>query len=180
MKSYRSIRFLTCVFVIFERLTCKTPTSDSRDLFPVSKTHEKYASVRLLIRDPLAAPRAARRARKLLRSVARNFSVAKCVSGSRIRKRTDAHFSCVLLTGNVSRESEVGFLQVKRPKITKTHVRNCIYRCDIMNFLSKIKRRSASIHIILKKFIPLAVRLLIRDPLENVLARRFKFFLGAF
>ena len=44
MKSYRSIRFLTCIFVIFGRLTCKTPTSDFRDLFPVSKTHEKCAS----------------------------------------------------------------------------------------------------------------------------------------
>ena len=55
MKSYRSIRFLTCIFVIFGRLTCKTPTSDFRDLFPVSKTHEKCASVRFLIRDPLSA-----------------------------------------------------------------------------------------------------------------------------
>ena len=56
MKSYRSIRFLTCIFVIFGRLTCKTPTSDFRDLFPVSKTHEKCASVRFLIRDPLREP----------------------------------------------------------------------------------------------------------------------------
>ena len=53
MKSYRSIRFLTCIFVIFGRLTCKTPTSDFQDLFPVSKTHEKCASVHLLLRDPL-------------------------------------------------------------------------------------------------------------------------------
>ena len=56
MKSYQSIRFLTCIFVIFGRLTCKTPTSDFRDLFPVSKTHEKCASVRFLIRDPLREP----------------------------------------------------------------------------------------------------------------------------
>ena len=55
-KSYRSIRFLTCIFVIFGRLTCKTPTSDFRDLFPVSKTHEKCASVRFLLRDPLREP----------------------------------------------------------------------------------------------------------------------------
>ena len=40
-------------------------------------------------------------------------------SGSRRRKRTDAHFSCVLLTGNKPRKSEVGILQVKRSKIIK-------------------------------------------------------------
>ena len=49
-----------------------------------------------------------------------NFGLIGSRSGSRIRKRTDAHFYCVLLTGNVSRESEVGVLQVKRSKITKT------------------------------------------------------------
>ena len=95
-----------------------------------------------------------------------NFGFIASRSGSRRRKRTDAHFSCVLLTGNKSRKSEVGVLQVKRPKITKIQVRNRIDRYDFMKISSKIKRRSASIHIILKKFIPLAVRFLIRDPLS--------------
>ena len=75
-----------------------------------------------------------------------NFGLIGSRSGSRIRKRTDAHFSCVLLTGNKSRKSEVGVLQVKRPKITKIQVRNRIDRYDFMKISSKIKRRSASIH----------------------------------
>ena len=53
-----------------------------------------------------------------------NFGLIGSRSGSRRRKGTDAHFSCVLLTGNKSRKSEVGVLQVKRPKITKIQVRN--------------------------------------------------------
>ena len=103
-----------------------------------------------------------------------NFGLIGSRSGSRIRKRTDAHFSCVLLTGNKSRKSEVGVLQVKRLKITNIQVRNRIDRYDFMKISSKIKRRSASIHIILKKFIPLAVPLLLRDPLRDASRKDFQ------
>ena len=75
-----------------------------------------------------------------------NFGLIGSRSGFRIRNRTDAHFSCVLLTGNKSRKSEVGVLQVKRLKITNIQVRNRIDRYNFMKISSKIKRRSASIH----------------------------------
>ena len=53
MKSYRSIRFLTCLFVILSRLTWKNPTSGFPGSEAVSKTEQKNASVRPLLRDPL-------------------------------------------------------------------------------------------------------------------------------
>ena len=57
-------------------------------------------------------------------------------------------FWCVLLTASRPGNPEVGIFQVKRLKITKTQVRNRIHRYDFMKISSKIKRRSASIHII--------------------------------